>query len=99
MAKFKKYLRVIYTLRINMSLQNLANVTSQIAGMFHFNASPLATGLIVVGLAIVFMVLIGAIIYGLIKAFKELPNMPFRTFVVLMLVLAMFLIIVGVLLP
>ncbi|BFH74267.1 hypothetical protein SJAV_22110 [Sulfurisphaera javensis] len=82
-----------------MSLQNLANVTSQLAGLFHFNASPLATGLIVIGLAIVFMVLIGAIIYGLVKAFKELPNMPFRTFVMLMLVLAIFLIIIGILIP
>ena len=82
-----------------MSLQNLANVTSQIAGMFHFNTSPIATALIVIGIAIVFMVIIGAIIYGLIKAFKELPNMPVRQFIMLMLVLAIFMIIVGILLP
>lgn len=82
-----------------MSLQNLANVTSQLAGLFHFNASPLATAFIVIGLAIAFMVIIGGIIYGLAKAFKELPNMPFRTFVMLMLLLAVFLIIIGVLIP
>jgi len=82
-----------------MSLQNLANVTSQIAGMFHFNTSPIATALIVVGISIALMVIIGAIIYGLVKAFKELPNMPVRQFIMLMLVLAIFMIVVGILLP
>ena len=82
-----------------MSLQNLANVTSQIAGIFHFNASPIATALIIIGLTIIFMALVGAIIYGLIKAFKELPNMPVSRFIILMLVLAIFMIIVGILIP
>lgn len=82
-----------------MSLQTLENITSQFSGLLHINPEPLASAFIIIGLAILFIMILGGIVYGLVQAFKALPNMPFKTFLILMLTIAAFLIILGILIP
>ena len=82
-----------------MSLQTLLNITSQFGQLVHFNANSLATGLIVIGLAILIFALVVGVSYGVVKAAREVPNMPFKQFVIAILLLAVFMIILGVLLP
>lgn len=82
-----------------MSVQTLLNITSQFGQLFHVNTNSLATGLIVAGLAILLLALIVGVSYGVVKAAKEVPNMPFRQFIIVVLLLAVFMIILGVLLP
>ncbi len=72
-----------------MSLRTLENITSQLLGSIHINPNPLASALII----------IGGIIYGAIQAFKAVPNMPFSRFILLMLIISVFLIILGILIP
>ncbi len=63
------------------------------------NTNSLATGLIVIGLAILLLALIIGVTYGAVKAAREVPNMPFKQFVITVLLIAAFMIILGVLLP
>ncbi|BCU71236.1 hypothetical protein [Stygiolobus caldivivus] len=82
-----------------MSLQTLENITRQFSGLLHINPSPLASVFIIIGMAILIVLLLGGIVYGVVQAFKTLPNMPFRSFVILMVVIATFLIVLGILIP
>ncbi|MGC9105643.1 MAG: hypothetical protein ACP5HQ_04380 [Thermoprotei archaeon] len=82
-----------------MSLQALLNVTSQWGQLFHVDTNSLSVSLIVLGLSILVLALIIGGTYAAVKAAKELPNMPFRQFVFLVLALAVFMVILGVLLP
>jgi len=63
------------------------------------NTNSLSEGLIVIGFSILLLALVIGITYGIMKAIKEVPNMPFRQFVMIVLVVAVFMVIVGVLLP
>lgn len=82
-----------------MSLQALENVVGQFGQLFQINTNSLSEGLIVVGFSILLLALVIGITYGIMKAIKEAPNMPFRQFVAIVLVVAVFMVIVGVLLP
>jgi uncharacterized membrane protein YidH (DUF202 family) len=82
-----------------MSLQTLENVVGQFGQLFQFNTNGLSEGLIVIGFSILLLALVIGITYGIMKAIKEVPNMPFRQFVTIVLVVAVFMVIVGVLLP
>jgi len=82
-----------------MSLQTLENVVGQFGQLFQFNTNSLSEGLIVIGFSILLLALVIGITYGIMKAIKEVPNMPFRQFVMIVLVVAVFMVIVGVLLP
>ena len=83
-----------------MSLQTLLNITSQFGQVFHIvDTNSIATGLIVLGMAILLLALIAGVSYGVIKAAKEVPNMPFRQFVMMVLLIAAFMIVLGILLP
>ncbi|MCQ4344701.1 MAG: hypothetical protein RXQ70_00835 [Sulfolobaceae archaeon] len=82
-----------------MSLQTLENVVGQFGQLFQFNANSLSEGLIVIGFSILLLALVIGITYGIMKAIKEVPNMPFRQFVTIVLVVAVFMVLVGVLLP
>ncbi|MFP3064489.1 MAG: hypothetical protein RXR59_02965 [Sulfolobus sp.] len=82
-----------------MSLRTLENITSQLLGSIHINPNPLASALIIIGIAILMMIIIGGIIYGAIQAFRAVPNMPFSRFILLMLIISVFLIILGILIP
>ena len=86
--------------QFTMSLQTLLNITSQFGQAFHIvDANSVATGLIVIGMAILLLALIAGVSYGAIKAVKEVPNMPFRQFVMMVLAIAAFMIVLGILLP
>ncbi len=82
-----------------MSLQTLENVVGQFGQLFQINTNGLSEGLIVIGFSILLLALVIGITYGIMKAIKEVPNMPFRQFVMIVLVVAVFMVIVGVLLP
>lgn len=82
-----------------MSLQTLENITGQFSQLLHVNPTPVASTFIIIGLSILIILLLGGIVYGVVQAFKTLPNMPFRGFVILMLVIATFLLIIGILIP
>ncbi len=82
-----------------MSLQTLENVVGQFGQLFQINTNGLSEGLIVIGFSILLFALVIGITYGIMKAIKEVPNMPFRQFVMIVLVVAVFMVIVGVLLP
>jgi len=82
-----------------MSLQTLENVVGQFGQLFQINTNGLSEVLIVIGFSILLLALVIGITYGIMKAIKEVPNMPFRQFVVIVLVVAVFMVIVGVLLP
>jgi len=82
-----------------MSLQTLENVVGQFGQLFQINTNSLSEGLIVIGFSILLLALVIGITYGIMKAIKEVPNMPFRQFVMIVLVVAVFMVIVGVLLP
>ncbi|MCQ4336384.1 MAG: hypothetical protein NO130_03225 [Sulfolobales archaeon] len=82
-----------------MSLQTLENVVGQFGQLFQINTNGLSEVLIVIGFSILLLALVIGITYGIMKAIKEVPNMPFRQFVMIVLVVAVFMVIVGVLLP
>ncbi|MCQ4342038.1 MAG: hypothetical protein RXN77_00775 [Sulfolobaceae archaeon] len=82
-----------------MSLQTLENVVGQFGQLFRINTNGLSEVLIVIGFSILLLALVIGITYGIMKAIKEVPNMPFRQFVAIVLVVAVFMVIVGVLLP
>ncbi len=82
-----------------MSLQTLENVVGQFGQLFQINTNSLSEVLIVIGFSILLLALVIGITYGIMKAIKEVPNMPFRQFVAMVLVVAVFMVIVGVLLP
>ncbi|MCG2870685.1 MAG: hypothetical protein L7H12_03965 [Sulfolobales archaeon] len=82
-----------------MSLQTLENVVGQFGQLFQINTNGLSEVLIVIGFSILLLALVIGITYGIMKAIKEVPNMPFRQFVAIVLVVAVFMVIVGVLLP
>ncbi|MCI4455708.1 MAG: hypothetical protein JHC23_03185 [Sulfolobus sp.] len=82
-----------------MSLQTLENVVGQFGQLFQINANSISEGLIVIGFSILLLALVIGITYGIAKTIKEVPNMPFRQFVAIVLVVAVFMVIVGVLLP
>ncbi len=82
-----------------MSLQTLENVVGQFGQLFQINTNSLSEVLIVIGFSILLLALVIGITYGIMKAIKEVPNMPFRQFVATVLVVAAFMVIIGVLLP
>jgi hypothetical protein len=82
-----------------MSLQTLENVVGQFGQLLQINTNSLSEGLIIIGFSILLLALVIGITYGITKAIKEVPNMPFRQFVAIVLVVAIFMVIVGVLLP
>ncbi len=82
-----------------MSLQTLENVVGRFGQLFQINTNSLSEVLIVIGFSILLLALVIGITYGIMKAIKEVPNMPFRQFVAIVLVVAVFMVIVGVLLP
>ncbi len=83
-----------------MSLQVLHNVTSTIIHIFSgVNSTPLATLLVGLGFALLLAIIIGAVIYGAIRAFKAIPSMTTKEFIAFIALLAVVLIILGIILP
>lgn len=83
-----------------MSLQVLHNVTATIVHLFGgLNTTPLAVMLVGVGIALLLAILIGAIIYGAIRAFKAIPSMTTKEFIAFIALLAVFLILLGLIIP
>jgi flagellar biosynthesis protein FliQ len=82
-----------------MSLQALLNITSQWGQLFHIDTNSLSVSLIVLGLSILILALVVGGTYAVVKAAREIPNMPFKQFVFLVLAVAAFMVVLGVLLP
>ncbi|AHC51637.1 hypothetical protein SUSAZ_06580 [Sulfolobus acidocaldarius SUSAZ] len=82
-----------------MSLETFHYIANQLSGIFNFNGEPLASALIILGLAILSIMILAGLIYGAIKVVKAVPNMPFKQFIIVMIMIAVFLVIVGVLIP
>jgi len=82
-----------------MGLESLQNVANNFASVFHFNTSPLSTALITAGFVILLLLLIGLGIYGLVKFAKILPSLTVKQFLVVMIAFAVFLILLGVIIP
>ncbi|AWR94954.2 hypothetical protein [Acidianus brierleyi] len=81
-----------------MALGSLYNITSQIFNS-HVNSGSVSEILIIIGLAIIGLMLLGGISYGLFKAFSSIPRMTTRQFLLFLLILAGMLIVIGIILP
>ncbi|MEM1625815.1 MAG: hypothetical protein QXV69_00755 [Sulfolobaceae archaeon] len=82
-----------------MGLENLQNVANSFASTFNFNTSPLSTILITAGFVILILLLIGLGIYGLVKFARVLPSLTVKQFLVVMIAFAVFLILLGIIIP
>ncbi|MEM0293476.1 MAG: hypothetical protein QXF93_02530 [Saccharolobus sp.] len=83
-----------------MSFQALSNVTSQLSHVFSgINTEPISYILIGIGFTLLLIIIIGGIIYGLVKTAKAIPSMSTKEFILFLLAIAVFLVILGLLLP
>ncbi|EZQ06861.1 hypothetical protein CM19_05675 [Candidatus Acidianus copahuensis] len=82
-----------------MALNEFLNTTSQIFSHFHMQANTISDVLLIAGFVIILVVLVSAIGYGMFKAFKALPSMSTRQFILFLVMLAIAMIIIGIILP
>ncbi|QKQ99319.1 hypothetical protein GWK48_01960 [Metallosphaera tengchongensis] len=82
-----------------MTLQTLLNVTTHIFHPLGFNAEPLSISLVAAGLILLLIVAVGGMAYGLFKAVKAVPNLTTKQFILALLLIAVFMVVIGIILP
>ncbi|QGA54397.1 hypothetical protein GFS03_07335 [Sulfolobus sp. E5-1-F] len=83
-----------------MSTQALSNISSQLSHLVgNLNLEPISYILVLIGFALLLIIIIGSVIYGLAKAARAVPSMSTKEFILLLLGIAIFLVILGILLP
>ncbi|AAK41194.1 hypothetical protein SULI_09675 [Saccharolobus solfataricus] len=83
-----------------MSIQALSNVSSQFSHLLsNINIEPISYILVIIGFALLLIIIIGSVIYGLTKAARAVPSMSTKEFILFLLGIAIFLVILGILLP
>ncbi|WP_338601590.1 hypothetical protein V6M85_00435 [Sulfolobus tengchongensis] len=83
-----------------MSIQALSNISSQFTHLVgNINVEPISYVLVAIGFALLLIIIIGGIIYGLTKAVRAVPSMSTKEFILFLLGIAIFLIILGILIP
>ncbi|QGA69441.1 hypothetical protein [Sulfolobus sp. E11-6] len=83
-----------------MSTQALSNISSQLSHLVgNLNLEPISYILVLIGFALLLIIIIGSVIYSLAKAARAVPSMSTKEFILLLLGIAIFLVILGILLP
>ncbi|QXJ29688.1 Uncharacterized protein J5U23_02563 [Saccharolobus shibatae B12] len=83
-----------------MSTQALSNISSQLSHLVgNLNIEPISYILVLIGFALLLIIIIGGIIYGLTKAARAVPSMSTKEFILFLLGIAIFLVLLGILLP
>ncbi|AOL17609.1 hypothetical protein BFU36_02010 [Sulfolobus sp. A20] len=83
-----------------MTLQALSNITSQLSHIVSkINVEPLSYTLVIIGFVLLLIIIIGGVVYGLVKVAKAVPSMSTKEFILFLLAIAIFLVVLGILLP
>jgi|GEM_PF-319363 ABC-type multidrug transport system permease subunit len=84
----------------SMTLQALNNVTSQLSHIVSsINVEPVSYILVTIGFALLLIIIISGVIYGLVKVAKAVPSMSTKEFLLFLVIIAVFLVVLGILLP
>lgn len=91
---------LIIILNGSMTLQALNNVTSQLSHIVSsINVEPVSYILVAIGFALLLIIIISGVIYGLVKVAKAVPSMSTKEFLMFLVIIAVFLVVLGILLP